>query len=103
MAKMSGFIALRRIPVQKWCGKVPAATAALSPEIYRLSGLVSGLILLFGFDDQPRAQDPPRRRRQRHATLPGQGAGKRRFSGLIARQRHVGLPEAARGAVRDAA
>jgi two-component system cell cycle response regulator CpdR len=43
---MPGFIALRRIPVQKWCGKVPAATAALSPEIYRLSGLVSGLILL---------------------------------------------------------
>jgi two-component system cell cycle response regulator CpdR len=47
-AKTPGFIALARIPVQKWRRKPPLAAARLSPEIYRLSGLVSGLILLNG-------------------------------------------------------
>jgi two-component system, cell cycle response regulator CpdR len=36
---------LGRIPVQKQCHKRPDARLAPSPEIYRLSGLVSGLIL----------------------------------------------------------
>jgi two-component system, cell cycle response regulator CpdR len=47
-AKTPGFIALARIPVQKWRRKPPLAAPRLSPEIYRLSGLVSGLILLNG-------------------------------------------------------
>jgi two-component system, cell cycle response regulator CpdR len=47
-AKSPGFIALARIPVQKWRRKPPLAAPRLSPEIYRLSGLVSGLILLNG-------------------------------------------------------
>jgi hypothetical protein len=43
--KTPGFIALDRIPVQKWRCKQPTPALSLSPEIYRLSGLVSGLIL----------------------------------------------------------
>jgi hypothetical protein len=45
-AKTPGFIALGRIPVQKWRCQQPPRALRLSPEIYRLSGLVSGLILL---------------------------------------------------------
>jgi len=45
---MFDFIALRRIPVQKWRRGLPAARHVLSPEIYPLSGLVSGLILSIG-------------------------------------------------------
>ena len=44
-AKTPGFIALGRIPVQKWRDKQPTRDLSLSPEIYRLSGLVSGLML----------------------------------------------------------
>jgi hypothetical protein len=33
---MPGFIALKRIPVQKWRHRLPAAPFALSPEIYPL-------------------------------------------------------------------
>jgi hypothetical protein len=43
--KMPGFIALKRIPVQKWRDRPPPPPFALSPEIYPLSGLVSGVML----------------------------------------------------------
>ena len=45
---MPGFIALGRIPAQKWRHNPPTALCALSPDIYPLSGLVSGLILQTG-------------------------------------------------------
>jgi two-component system cell cycle response regulator CpdR len=45
---MPGFIDSRRVPVQKERRQPPAARRSLSPEIYPLSGLVSGLILQTG-------------------------------------------------------
>ncbi len=42
---MPSFVALDRIPVQKWLLTTPIPPARFSPDIYRLSGLVGGLIL----------------------------------------------------------
>jgi two-component system cell cycle response regulator CpdR len=46
MPKRPGFIALAPVPVQNRGGDPRPVLPALSPEIYRPSGLVSGLILL---------------------------------------------------------
>jgi two-component system cell cycle response regulator CpdR len=45
LPKTPGLIALGRIPVQKWWHKRLGRAPCPSPEIYRRSGLVSGLIL----------------------------------------------------------
>jgi two-component system cell cycle response regulator CpdR len=48
LRKTPGFIDSRPVPVQKERCQPPAARRSLSPEIYPLSGLVSGLILPSG-------------------------------------------------------
>lgn len=50
---MPVFIASKRVPVHKWLRKSPATQGGLSPEIYPLSGLVSGLILVPGIRPAP--------------------------------------------------
>src|SRR5215212_6472404 len=50
---MPTFIDSRCVPVHKGHHELPTAPSYLSPEIYRLSCLVSELILLMGFDDPP--------------------------------------------------
>src|SRR6266567_9069094 len=90
-------IDFRHILVHKMPCKRPTAFGLLSPDLYSLSGLVNAVSrIIWGIPQlDHHAQDSPRRRRQRHAAFPGQGAGKRRFPGFAPRQRDVGLSAAA--------
>jgi two-component system cell cycle response regulator CpdR len=48
---MPVFVALGRIPVQKWSSQTDGPAARLSPDIYHLSGLVCGLMSSAVFDE----------------------------------------------------